>query len=115
MKHVNTIPGRIFQHVQARPERQAIFFRDLNQEDGLGDISLTYGELWAQASGLAAHLEFLRPTDHVIIVMPLCPRLLVAHLSVLFRGAVASIFTHPSEKIASRAYAGKLHHAVSIF
>lgn len=115
MKHAHTIPGRIFQHVQARPEQTCLVFRDINQSAACDDVSLTYGDLWGQAAGLARQLEFLRPADHVIIVMPLCAELLVAHLSVLLRSAVASIFTHPSEKIASAVYAEKLHHAISIF
>jgi len=115
MTSSKSIPARIFQHVQARPEQTSIFFRNLDIPGVGGEVSLTYGELWAQASGLSACLDFLEVGEHAIIVMPICPQLLVAHLAILLRGAIASIFTHPSEKIASDVYAQKLRHAVSVF
>lgn len=115
MSHLRTIPAKIFHHVQTHPEQPSIFYRNLEATEPVSEQALSYGELWTQASGLSCHLDFLTPSDHVIIVMPLCPQLLVAHLAILLRGAVASIFTHPSEKIASNAYAEKLHHSVTAF
>lgn len=115
MTSLQTIPARIFHHAHVHPERNSIFFRNLDIPGVGGEVTLTYGELWAQASGLSACLDFLETGEHAIIVMPICPQLLVAHLAILLRGAVASIFTHPSEKIASDVYAQKLRHAVSVF
>ena len=115
MTSSKTIPAKIFQHVQARPEQTSIFFRNLDISGADRDVTLTYGELWTQASGLSACLDFLEAGEHAIIVMPICPQLLVTHLAILLRGGIASIFTHPSEKIASAVYAQKLQHAVSVF
>ena len=114
MKEARTIPARIHQHVQAHPERACIHFRDLATEP-FTDKTLSYGELWAASAAMSARLEFLKPGEHVIIVMPLCPQLLIAQLAVLLGGGIASIFTHPSEKIANAVYTAKLRHAVDAF
>jgi acyl-CoA synthetase (AMP-forming)/AMP-acid ligase II len=114
VKYAKTIPACIYRHVQAHPERECIHFRDLGPES-FTDETLSYGELWTRSAAMATQLDFLEPNQHVIIVMPLGPQLLIAQLAVLLGGGIASIFTHPSEKIVSKVYAEKLKHAVSAF
>jgi acyl-CoA synthetase (AMP-forming)/AMP-acid ligase II len=114
MNNAKTIPARVHQHVQAHPERDCVHFRNLGT-DPYRDETLSYGELWAQSAAMAVRLEFLKPNEHVIIVMPLCPQLLIAQLAVMIDSGIASIFTHPSEKIASAVYTEKLRHAISAF
>jgi fatty-acyl-CoA synthase len=109
-----TIPARIFAHVERDPERVCIHFRDLGAEPATDEI-LTYGALWSRAGAIAERLAFLRPADHVVVVMPLGTQLLISQLGVMRAGGIASIFTHPSEKIASTAYSEKLRHVVEAF
>src|SRR5262245_45851177 len=109
-----TIPGRIFDHVERDPERVCVHFRDLGTEPAT-DEKLTYGALWLRAGAVAERLAFLRPAEHVIVVMPLGPQLLISQLGVMRAGGIASIFTHPSEKIASAAYTEKLRHVLEAF
>lgn len=114
MKSAKTIVARIHEHVQAYPERECIHFRNLAKSP-FEDEVLSYGELWTQSAAMAMQLSFLKQNEHVVIVMPLCRQLLIAQLGVLFGGGIASIFTHPSEKIASTVYTEKLRHAIGAF
>jgi acyl-CoA synthetase (AMP-forming)/AMP-acid ligase II len=109
-----TIPGRIFAHVERDPGRVCVHFRELGTEPAT-DQMLTYGELWSRAGAVADRLAFLRPAEHVVIVMPLGLQLPISQLGVMRAGGIASIFTHPSEKIASPAYTEKLRHVVEAF
>src|SRR5262245_8071883 len=109
-----TIPGRIFDHVERDPERVCVHFRDLGTEPAT-DEKLTYGALWLRAGAVAERLAFLRPAEHVIVVMPLGPQLLGSQLGVMRAGGIASIFTHPSEKIVNTAYTEKVRHVVRAF
>ena len=114
MKNAKTIVARIHGHVQAHPDRECIHFRN-HAYSPFVDQTLSYGELWTRSVSMAVQLGFLKQNEHVIIVMPLCPQLLIAQLAVLFSGGIASIFTHPSEKIASTVYTEKLRHAIGAF
>jgi fatty-acyl-CoA synthase len=109
-----TIPGRIFAHVERDPERVCVHFRNLGTGPAT-DENLTYGALWSHAGAIAEGLAFLRPAEHVVVVMPLGPQLLISQLGVMRTGGIASIFTHPSEKIASTVYTEKLRHVVEAF
>jgi len=109
-----TIPARIFAHVERDPERVCVHFRDLSTEPAT-DENLTYGALWLRAGAVAERIAFLGPAEHVVIVMPLGLQLLISHLGVMRAGGIASIFTHPSEKIASAAYTEKVRHVIEAF
>ncbi|MFY9687294.1 MAG: AMP-binding protein, partial [Pseudolabrys sp.] len=109
-----TIPGRIFAHVERDPERVCVHFRDLDTAPAT-DETLTYSALWSRAGAVAERFVFLRPAEHVVVVMPLGPELLISQLGVMRAGGIASIFTHPSEKIASAVYSEKLRHIVEAF
>jgi fatty-acyl-CoA synthase len=109
-----TIPGRIFAHVERDPERVCVHFRDLGTEPATDEM-LTCGALWSRAGAVAERLAFLRPAEHVVVVMPLGLQLLISQLGVMRAGGIASIFTHPSEKIASTVYSEKLRHVVEAF
>lgn len=111
MSKIETIPGRIFQYVQANPSRICIFFRDLDAQDDNSDQEISYAQLWSRASQLASHLDFVQEGNHIMIVMPLCIDLLATHLAIMLRGGVPSIFAHPSPKITNDVYAAKLHHS----
>jgi acyl-CoA synthetase (AMP-forming)/AMP-acid ligase II len=109
-----TIPGRIFAHAERDPERVCVHFRDLGTEPATDEI-LTYGALWSRAGAIAKRLAFLKSGEHVVVVMPLGPQLLVSQLGVMRADGIASIFTHPSEKIASTVYTENLRHAIEAF
>ena len=109
-----TIPGRIFAHVERDPERVCVHFRDLGTEPATDEM-LTCGALWSRAGAVAERLAFLGPAEHVVVVMPLGLQLLISQLGVMRAGGIASIFTHPSEKIASTVYSEKLRHVVEAF
>ena len=114
MSAAGTIPGRIFAHVERDPDRVCVHFRDLNTAPAT-DETLAYGTLWLRAGAVAERLAFLRPAEHVVIVMPLGLQLLISQLGVMRAGGIASIFTHPSDKIASAVYSEKLRHVVEAF
>ncbi|WP_386752912.1 amino acid adenylation domain-containing protein [Lysobacter yangpyeongensis] len=69
-----------------------------------GDEALTYGELNEEANRLAHHLRALgvRPEMRVGIVMPRCPRLMVAVLAVMKAGGayVPIEPDHPDQRLA---------------
>ncbi|SDH33307.1 amino acid adenylation domain-containing protein [Lentzea fradiae] len=69
-----------------------------------GDSTLTYAELDARASGLAAELvaRGLGAEDFVAIALPRCPELVVSMLAVLKAGAayVPVDPTYPAERVA---------------
>jgi acyl-CoA synthetase (AMP-forming)/AMP-acid ligase II len=109
-----TIPGRIFAHAEREPGCVCVHFRDLGTEPATDEM-LTYGTLWSRAGAVAERLAFLKPAEHVVVVMPLGPQLLISQLGVMRAGGIASIFTHPSEKIASAVYSEKLRHVVETF
>jgi acyl-CoA synthetase (AMP-forming)/AMP-acid ligase II len=109
-----TIPGRIFARVERDPERICAHFRDLGTEPA-ADETLTYGALWSRAGAVAERFTFLKPGEHVVVVMPLGLQLLISQLGVMRAGGIASIFTHPSEKIASAVYSEKLRHVIEAF
>lgn len=109
----STIPGRILEYVKRDPSRLCLHFRNL--AGGMADETVTYGTLWSGAGAIAERLDFLKPAEHVVIVMPLGPQLVFSQLGTMRAGGIASIFTHPSEKIASAVYTEKLRHAVEAF
>lgn len=105
-----TIADLVHDLVQARPERRAVLYRNLASETAADD-ALSYGQLWTRSGGFAQALGDLKPGSHVMLVLPLGTRLLTAHLGALMRGCAASIFTHPSDKMAPEVYRRNLLHA----
>lgn len=99
--------------VQARPEAPMLHFRDLANPE-TPDRKYTYGQLWREAAAYAQVLEDLPPGSQTLIVSPLEPGLLAAHLGALMAGCMASIFTHPSEKLQDQVYRRNLENALRI-
>jgi len=105
-----TIMDAVQRAVEAHPDKTAFTFR------GAGDIetrtcSMSYAELWGKASAIGDGLDLSGMGGLALLVMPLGPELLAHHLAILMSGASASIYAHPSPKIAPEVYSRNLLHA----
>ena len=107
------IVGRVWGLAQAKPQAPMLRYRDLARP-GEPDQEWSYGQLWQEAARFARALEDLPTGSQVLIVSPLEPRLLAAHLGALMAGCMASIFTHPSEKLHEQVYRRNLANALKI-
>ena len=108
-----TIPRVVRDHVERRPEREVVTFRDLGKAADR-DEALRYGDLWMQASAFAEALSSIAPQGRVLIVLPLGSRLIAAHLGTLLAGGIPIIHSHPSEKVSSEAYNHNLQHVIEL-
>lgn len=96
--------------VDASPERIVFTFRDLvNQKDS----ALTYGELWSEAEAFSEALHGIETERVVVLVLPLGPRLLSAHLGCLLSGVIPIIHSHPSAKVSPEVYLKQLGHTLT--
>lgn len=104
-------------HVDRDPDREMFTFRDL--EAGK-DRRFTYGALWTEAAKIAEALEtggvpsLPRPRPRTLIVLPLGPELLGAHLGTILAGGVPVIHSHPSSKVAAAVYIAHLTHVLEL-
>ena len=109
---MSTLPARILTHVEATPAREVFRLRDLTEPEH-PERALTYAELWALAGRYGRALAGVQPGERVVIVLPLGPELLAAHLGAMLQGAVPSLHSHPSAKTRPEAYARSLTHALA--
>jgi fatty-acyl-CoA synthase len=109
---MTTIPSVVFDLVQKHPEKPLFHFRD--PEATNLDVTLSSGELWSRACAVAERLQDYPRQAEFMLVLPLGAPLLISHLAVLLHGGVASIFTHPSEKVRPEIFAQNLRNATSI-
>lgn len=106
-----TIPRLVYDLMQASNERPSVAFRDITANNIVND-RFSYSQLWHAACAFSEVLQDIPIGSHVMLIMPLGKRLLAAHLSTQLQGCVASIFTHPSEKINLNVYIKNLQNAI---
>ncbi|MGE4167542.1 MAG: AMP-binding protein [Xanthobacteraceae bacterium] len=107
-----TLLRNIEARLQKEPERRLATFRTVAGPRPT-DQSYSYADAWSAAAAFAEALDGVPAGGHVMLVMPLGFRLIAAHLGVQLQGLAVSIFTHPSEKIASDVYSRNLQHAIN--
>ncbi|MBI4985087.1 MAG: AMP-binding protein [Rhodocyclales bacterium] len=107
----STLAGRFEALLQAAPDAAAFSF---HAPDAATPDGYTRAGLWQAACATAGMIAPVACGSHVMLVMPLGKELIAAHLAAQLSGCAASIFTHPSAKLAHEVYRRNLTNALTL-